>query len=110
MMRAGRLYDQIEIQSASHAISDAGTPVTTWTTKARPRAEVLQRETREYVRAQGAEDEAAIVLRIRWQPGITTADRVLFDGRAYNLREVSRTDRRRALDLRCMAYRGDQDG
>lgn len=105
-MRAGKMDRRIVLQSASNTVNDAGTPILTWKTKATVWAELVQRSTREYIRAQGAQDEAVIIFRIRWLPGISTADRVVFDGRTFNIREVATIDRKRGIELRCIDLTG----
>jgi len=55
------------------------------------------------MRGWGESSEAAIVFRIRHMDGITLADRVSYDGRAFDLKEVKELGRRHGLDLRATA-------
>lgn len=105
-MRAGRLGQFIAIERAAAIVNDAGTPVSTWSVIARVRAEVIHAGTEEYLRAQGAVGETAMVFRVRPLCGITTADRVSFDGRVFNIREVADLGRRGGLELRAVAAEG----
>ncbi|WP_126974655.1 phage head closure protein [Frigidibacter oleivorans] len=100
-MRAGKLRDIVIIERGTDTINAAGTPETVWATHATLRAEVVQRGTTEFMRVQGAVDEAVVVFRTRFLAGITTADRIVFDGRVFGIREIVEIERRRGLELRC---------
>lgn len=103
-MKAGKLVHIITVQRASVAVNDAGTPIDTWAHFATLRAELVEQSTEEFIRSQGAAEEAAIVFRTRFVAGITPADRVEFDGVAFNLREVAEIGRRKGLELRCVKF------
>jgi SPP1 family predicted phage head-tail adaptor len=102
-MRAGLLTKTIDLQRATVAVDQYGTPANTWATFATVRAQLLQATTEEFMRTFGASTEAAVVFRIRFLDGITLADRVSYQGRAYDLKEVKELGRREGLDLRCLA-------
>lgn len=99
-MRAGRLDRTIIIERGAHVVDPAGTPSFTWATVATLRAERIQSSTDEYLQAQGANAETVMIFRTRFVAGITTADRVLYEGEVFNLREVKELGRRRGLELR----------
>lgn len=99
-MRSGRLSRVITLQRASAAINDAGTPLEIWGTLATLRAEVEPVSAEEFIRGFGATTETLVIFRTRYLDGVTTADRVLFDGRTFNLREVVDAGRRGGLELR----------
>ena len=101
-MKAGKLTRVIRIERSTASVNDYGTPTNTWSVAATLRAEVVERSTEEFLRAQGAVEEAAIVFRTRYASGITNADRVSFDGQSWNIREVSEIGRRQGLELRCV--------
>lgn len=106
-MKAGKMAHVIEVQRATRTINDAGTPSTAWTRLATLRAEVVERSTEEFIRDGGAADEERIVFRTRFLEGITSDDRVTFDGQSYNIRELTRIGRRQGLELRCTALNGE---
>ena len=70
-------------------INDAGTPADTWADLATLRAELVTLGTVEQLRQHGAVDETGVVFRTRFLAGVTNADRVMFDGRAYGLKAVT---------------------
>ena len=41
------------------------------------------------------------MFQIRYLAGITTADRVTFDGATYDIDEIAELGRKRGLELRC---------
>lgn len=100
-IRAARMDRRITIQRYSTIINDAGTPIQTWANMATVWASLIQRSTNEYIRGYGAADEAIIIFRIRWLDDVTNADRVLFEGKALNIKEVTTIDRQQGLELRC---------
>lgn len=106
-MRAGRLDREITLQRFTAAVEDAGTPILTWADIATMRAQIVQQSTDEFIRGAGAVDETVIVFRLRWFDGITPADRVLFEGRHFNIKEVREIGRRRGLELRCLVLESD---
>lgn len=103
-MTAGRRKHVIVIEGGTSEPNALGTPVFAWTEKARLRAEIIQEDTTEFVRASGASDETAIAFRTIWAGAISTADRVLFGARVFNIREIAPTYRNHEIELRCIAF------
>lgn len=101
-MKSGKLIEVIEIQRATDGVNDYGTPETTWTPIANVRAERIDQTTEEFLRAFGASDEEAVIFRIRHLDGVSNADRVLWQGEPFNIRQVTPIGRRKGLDLRCV--------
>lgn len=106
-MKAGKLIYRIAIEEAATTVNDAGTPTSTWTRKAILRAELVEQSTEEFLGDGGATDEELAVFRTRYLQGVTNADRVVFEGRPYNIRQLTPLGRRVGLELRCMAQ-GDE--
>jgi len=106
-MRAGKLEKTITIERVTTTVDDYGTPIEGWATFATVRTQVIQSSTEEFMKGWGASTEAATVFRIRHLDGITPADRVLYQGRAFDLKEIKELGRREGLDLRCVATGGD---
>jgi SPP1 family predicted phage head-tail adaptor len=101
-MRAGKLEHAVKIERPTYAVNDTGGAVTTWSHYAWLRAEKVEQSTAEAMRAYGASDETLIVFRTRFKAGITNADRLVWRGEAFNLREVVVLGRNSALELRCV--------
>ena len=102
-MRAGSLDRVITIQRFTSTVDDDGTPVQAWTDVATVRAQLVEASTDEYIAARGAVDKAVVIFRVRWLGDITNADRVMYDGTAFNLKETKEIGRRKGLELRCEA-------
>lgn len=100
-MKAGKLIETIQIERGMDGVNDYGTPTITWRPFASVRAERIDQTTEEFMRSFGASDEEAVVFRIRFVDGITNADRVMWQGEAFNIRQVTPIGRRKGLDLRC---------
>nr|WP_111298641.1 phage head closure protein [Paracoccus saliphilus] len=101
-MKAGKLTETIQIERATDTVNDYGTPSTAWRPFASVRAERIDQTTEEFMRSFGASDEQAVVFRIRFLDGVTNADRVLWEGQAFNIQQVTPIGRRKGLDLRCV--------
>ena len=99
-MRAGSLDRTVTIERGTHVVDAAGTPSFTWATVTTLRAERIQSSTDEFIQAQGANAETVMIFRTRFVAGVTTADRVLYEGGVFNIREVKELGRRRGLELR----------
>ncbi|TDK38607.1 head-tail adaptor protein [Rhizobium deserti] len=101
-MRAGKLDRTIRIDRFdAGAVNEYGTPAPTFSPLATLRAQLVQASTEEYLSGQGATAETVVIFRTRWLAGVTTADRVRHEGRAFNIKEVKEIGRRRGLELRC---------
>jgi len=100
-MRAGQLDREITIQRVATTIDDAGTPVEAWAEVATLRAQQVSTSTAEYIRNYGASDDTVIVFRTWWIEGITNADRVVYAGQNFNIKETKEIGRRNGIELRC---------
>jgi SPP1 family predicted phage head-tail adaptor len=99
-MRAGKMDRTISIQGFTNTVDDFGTPVETWTDRATLRAQLIQSSTEEFIQAYGASDETVIIFRTRWIGGVTNADRIQYEGSAFNIKETKEIGRRKGLELR----------
>lgn len=103
MIRAGKLDRQIIIERQAETVAASGAVSKTWTPAATVRAELVQRSADEYLAGYGEAENGNAVFRIRYLAGITTADRVTFDGVNYDIDEIVELGRRRALELHTVA-------
>lgn len=101
-MRAGKLDKTITIERRGEVVDDYGTVTEGWATLAGVRAQVIQQSTEEFLQSAGTTGQTAIVFRIRHRDGLTTADRVSYQGQVFDLKEIKELGRRDGLDLRCM--------
>lgn len=101
MLRAGRFDRQITIERETETVAASGAVSKTWATVATIRAGLVQRSADEYLTGFGEAETGSVVFRVRYLAGITTADRVTFDGAVYDLDEIAELGRRRGLELRC---------
>lgn len=102
-MRAGKLDRTIRIDTFDPgAVDDFGTPTPGYTALATLRAQIIQSSTEEFIEAQGATDDTVVIFRTRWLSGVTTAERIHFDGKFFNVKEVKEIGRRKALELRAV--------
>lgn len=102
-MKAGKMVHVIEIQQATTTINDAGTPVPDWAKLATLRAELIEQTTEEFLRNAGDTSVTTLVFRTRYVAGITTDNRISFDGDAFDIEQIVPIGRRRGLEFRCKA-------
>lgn len=102
-MRAGKLDRTIIIERLTKTLNENRMPVFAWTNFATVRAEILQQSANEFLTGFGEAEAGAIIFRIRYLSGITTADRVTYAGTVYDLQEIKEIGRRRGLELRAIA-------
>lgn len=99
-MRAGKLDRVITLERATETIDGNGTPQSAWAPIATMRADVIEASTDEFIRGYGAEGMNVVVFRTRFIEGITVADRVAYDGAAFDIKGINELGRRRGLELR----------
>ena len=100
MIQAGKLTSVITVERLWEVITPTGAVTEDWTAVATIRAERVESKTEEFLAGFGDADKRTLVFRIRWRPGITTNDRIFYDGEVYNLKEVLEIGRRHGLELR----------
>ncbi|MDW4548838.1 head-tail adaptor protein [Defluviimonas sp. D31] len=99
-MRAGTLDRFISIERLTENVAASGAVSTTWTEIAAVRAELVQQSETEALTGFGEGETTSVIFRIRYLPGMTLADRVIYAGSAYGLQEIAEIGRRRGLELR----------
>ena len=105
-MKAGNMTETVTIERETETVSPAGTVTLTWATIATRKAEIMQATTAELVKPFGEEEQSAIVFRVRYVADVTTKDRLVYSGQAFNIRDIKVLGRRRGLDLRCERIAG----
>lgn len=101
-MRAGRLTEEIRVERFTNTVNEYGTPVQEWVRLCTLRAERVDQSTTEYIRNFGASDEEVVIFRARFFDGIGNADRVIWRGDAFNIKQVVPIGRRKGVELRCV--------
>lgn len=101
-MRAGKMDRTITIHGLTNTVDDFGTPVETWTQRAKLRAQLIQSSTEEFLRAAGVSDETVIIFRTRWLEGVITSDQITYEDVTYNIKETKEIGRRKGLELRAV--------
>lgn len=101
-MKAEKMDRKITIQRGVSTINEFGTPSFTWSDLITVPAQMIQRSTTEFVRAQGAAEEEIIVFRRRYLAGLTNSDRLIFEGRPFDIQELSELGRKDGIELRCL--------
>lgn len=103
-MRAGKLDRRITIQRATTTGTDGfGHPVMTWEDHVTVWAEVLSVSDGERWRAAEVAAHVTHRFRIRWGAGVTAEDRVVYDGRTFEISGVKEIDRRVGQEITAAA-------
>lgn len=94
-MSARRLNRVVSIQRRSTTQDATGQQVTTWSMLLPSvSAEILPLSGRELMAAQAVRAEVDHQVTIRYRPGITAADRLVYQGRVFNIHAVMDQDTR----------------
>lgn len=101
-MKSGKLRHRIEVHTVQTEPNDYGTPQEMGSVFIDLRAEVIQLTAQEYVRDRGATDEVTVAFRVRNPGTITTAQRIVFAGENYNIRQIVPIENGRGLELQCV--------
>lgn len=100
MLNIGQLDRRIIIERETETVTPSGSVVKAWAPIATVWAEVLQQTASEFFTGYGEAETGTVIFRVRYRPGITTADRVSYDGTPYGIKEIKELGRRDALELR----------
>ena len=103
-MRAGKLQHRVQIERAHVLVDDYGIGRESWVPILTTRAELKEATTSEFLTGPGEMDNRKAVFLIRYPVAqITTADRLVMDGKAYNIVGLAEIGRRRGLEIRVVA-------
>lgn len=100
MLNIGKMDRRIVIERETEIVKPSGSVVKEWTPLASVWAEVLQQSATEFFTGYGEAETGTMIFRVRFYPGIMTADRVSYNGTAYGLKEIKELGRQDALELR----------
>lgn len=100
MLNIGMMNRRITIERQTETVNPSGSVVKAWTPVATVWAEVLQQTASEFFTGFGEAETGTVIFRVRYRPGITTADRVTYDGTGFGIKEIKTIGRRHALELR----------
>ena len=98
-MRIGPLRHRITIEEKSVTRDAEGGEVVTWATFATVWASASSITGREFFASQQVNSTVSMKFGIRWLDGVTTAMRISFDSKLYNIVAVLDSDRRADLML-----------
>lgn len=87
-MKAGQLDQRVSIERRVSGQDDWGQPITDWLPIVTTWAAVEPLTGREYIAAGAAQSEVTTRIRLRYRPGITSADRVNHEGKVYGIMSV----------------------
>ena len=88
-MKAGALDQRIVIERLVEGYDELGQPINDWLPIVTTWAAVEPLVGREFIAAQAAVSEITARVRLRYRPGITTADRIVHDGTTYGITSVA---------------------
>ncbi len=87
-MITGQLDQRVTVERASTGVDGYGEVITGWTPVCTTWATVEPLSGREYFAASAAQSEVTTRIRMRYRPGITSADRVIHEGTTYGITSV----------------------
>ena len=87
-MNPGELDQRVTFQRQTSQQDELGQLINTWVTLGTVWAAVEPQAGREFIAAGAQQSELTTKIRIRHRPGITSGDRVIHDGRVYDIQSV----------------------
>jgi SPP1 family predicted phage head-tail adaptor len=87
-LNAGELTKRITIQAETGGQDAYGQPFGTWTTIATVWGKIITSGGREFYAAQKLNAESTAVIEIRYRTNVTTANRILYNNRKYDILSV----------------------
>ena len=102
-MQAGKLNRIVTVQRETKTRTLSRGTASAWADVATTRAEVVQASAADFLAGFGTAQQGTVIFRIRWRNGLTTADRIVFDGRTHEIKEIAEIGRRRGLEIRAVA-------
>ena len=101
-MEMGLLRHRVDIQLRNSTLDAFGQAALTWTTLYTIWASIEDISGKELIASMAINTELSTHIYIRYRAGITTANRVLYQGTTYNIQAVvDATGRKRELHLMC---------
>ena len=89
MLKAGNLRHSVTLQRKQQTQNpQTGALLTAWVTEAIVWAAVEPLSAREFVAAQAVQSNVSVRITVRYRPGITSAMRLLHDGKVYGITGV----------------------
>lgn len=89
MLKAGNLRHSVTLQRKQQTQNpQTGALLTAWVTEAIVWAAVEPLSAREFIAAQAVQSDVSVRITMRYRPGITSAMRLLHDGKTYNITGV----------------------
>lgn len=98
-MRAGKLRRRASLQRKSVSQDSYGAEVVSWAEFAAVWAAVRPLQGREFWASQGEQGEATTEITIRYLAGVQVEDRVVAEGRTYDIEAVTWDERQREMVL-----------
>ncbi len=102
MLNIGRLNRRITLQRRTE-MKDGPRAVASWTDIATVWAELVNWSASEFATGYGEAENGTVIFRIRYLGNITMADRVVYEGKTHDLKEIAEIGNRDGLELRAMA-------
>ena len=100
---AGKLHHRIELQRPTTTLSPSRKVQEVWKTYATGKAELRQAGMSEFLTTYGEGVTNNAIFVIRYIPGVSVADRILYGGKVWNIVAIAEIGRRRGLELRAVA-------
>ncbi len=100
-MRAGTLERTIVLERSTTTRNATGAAVETWAPVATLRAQVVQ-IAEEFIRDTGKAAETIMTFRTRYIAA-SLADRIVYQGRIFDIAQIKEIGRRRGLEIRAVA-------
>lgn len=98
----GKMRYPLQLQTASYTADSGGGSATTWTTTATIYGDINPVRAEEKYRQGQVQESVTHEVYVRYRAGLTTANRLVYDNRTFNVKGVINVDeRKRFMKLNC---------
>lgn len=98
-MRAGSLDRRVTIQARTLTSDAQGQQIETWSDVATVWGRRLDLRGREFIAAETKQGEATCTFEVRYRSDVTVLNRLVCEGRTYDIVHVAEIGRRQALQI-----------
>lgn len=103
MIDPAKLNRRIAIERETTTLDQHRRPVKAWTSLVSRRAELVTLSTEDFAKLFGEETKKTLVFRLWFVRDLTTTDRLIYDGAAFDIRDIQELGFREGLEVRCEA-------
>lgn len=102
MIKAGKMRHFISLERQTETVMPSGSVSKTWAAYATVRAELITQELADYLNGTNEGTTGTVAFRLWYIAGVSTADRITYNGETYAITGVIEITNGRGMELRAV--------